>query len=225
MVGQRPLKPLTMVRIHPPEPIFMNSQNKQLVDYLRAEGVLKTPELISAFYAIDRLDFVPPRYQSNAYGDFPVDIGFGQTISQPTTVAFMLELLRPEQGQIILDIGSGSGYTTALLTAIVGEEGQVVGIEKISELVALGEENLRRYNFKNARIVQAGPSLGMPEKKFDRILVSAAADKMPSELAKQLKNNGRMVVPVQNSIWLIEKNKSGKIRTEEHYGFVFVPLI
>ena len=204
----------------------MNYQNKQLVDYLRAEGVLKTTALISAFYEIDRLDFVPPQYQSNAYGDFPVDIGFGQTISQPTTVAFMLELLELKAGNQVLDVGSGSGYTTAIIAKAVGAKGKVIGLDVIKDIVHFGRENIGKYKLKNAEILLAEKGIvGMPGKEFDKILVSAAADALPKELLVQLKNKGRLVIPIKDSVWLYEKDNQGKIFNRQFYGFAFVPLI
>jgi len=118
--------------------------NKELIKHLIARNVLKTKAIIDAFQAVDRIDFVPLKYLDEAYGDYPLPIGYGQTISQPFTVAFMLELLQPQKGDKILDVGSGSGWTTALLAHIVQEEGSVRGIELIPELVAFGKKNLNK---------------------------------------------------------------------------------
>lgn len=189
-------------------------------------SVLKNPRIIEAFEKIDRADFVLPEFHQEAHEDYPLPIGGGGTISQPYTVAFMLELLQPEPGDKILDIGSGSGWSTALLAQIVGEQGKVVGLEIVPELVEFGQKNLAKYNFPNAEIRQATPGVvGLPnESPFDRILVSAAASKIPEELIGQLKSPGRLVIPVQNSIWLVKKNSAGQISKTEYPGFVFVPL-
>ena len=188
--------------------------------------VLNNPLVKSAFEAVDRADFVPPDYQMEAYEDYPLPIGHRQTISQPTTVAFMLELLDPRPGQKILDLGSGSGWTTALLANIVGEKGRVYGVELVPELVEYGKKNLAKYGFKNAQIHQAGEELGMPsEAPFDRILVSAAADKLHQDLLNQLKDGGIMVIPIKDSIWRIEKLSEQELEKKEYKGFVFVPLI
>jgi protein-L-isoaspartate(D-aspartate) O-methyltransferase len=189
-------------------------------------GVLKNHLVRKAFVDVDRAHFVDPDYLSEAYEDYPLPIGHGQTISQPTTVAFMLELLDARKGEKILDIGSGSGWTTALLAHIVGQDGRVFGVELIPDLVEFGKKNLARYNFKHASIEQAGENLGLPrEAPFDRILVSAAADNFPQELLAQLKTGGVLVVPIQNSIYKIEKISEQEVRKKEYPGFVFVPLI
>lgn len=171
---------------------------------------------------IDRKDFVLKEYEDEAYEDYPLPIGFGQTISQPSTVFFMLKLLNPKKGEKILDVGSGSGWTTALIAEAVGEKGKVFGIEKIPELVEFGRNNLSKYDFKNVQIFKAGKELGLPkEAPFDKILVSASAKEISQELVNQLKDKGVMVIPVGNDILRIEKG--GK--TEKYEGFVFVPLI
>ncbi|MFC1621833.1 protein-L-isoaspartate O-methyltransferase [Patescibacteria group bacterium] len=195
---------------------------EQLVSKLQNSRVLKTPHIIEAFEKVDRKGFVPPKCLDIAYIDKPIPIGFGQTNSQPTTVAIMFELLQPQAGDHILDVGSGSGWTTALLAEIVGEEGSVIGVEKIPELVKFGQENLKE---SNAKIVQAGDTLGLPEKApFDKILISAAATSLPKELLHQLKIGGVLVIPVNNSIFEVERIGEEEFREEEFYGFSFVPL-
>lgn len=202
----------------------MNS-NSEMVDYLIDIGALRSKNIIEAFRNVDRADFVAYRDAADIYEDYPLGIGNGQTISQPRTVAMMFEMLSPKKGQTILDIGSGSGWTTALLAYIVGESGYVVGVERVSELVEFGRKNLKKYNFKNAKIIEAGDELGIDGEVFDRILVSAAAEEFPYELKKQLKVGGKIVIPVQNSIYEMIKDKNGELDGVEHYGFTFVPLI
>ncbi|MDO8537071.1 MAG: protein-L-isoaspartate O-methyltransferase [bacterium] len=134
----------------------MPSPKNLLIQSLISEGYLKTPRIIAAFKAIDRKDFlprgreaalrgVPPNLGREAYGNYPLPIGHGQTISQPLTVAFMLELLEPKLGEKILDVGSGSGWTTALLASVVGEKGRVIAVERISGLCKFGEKNVKKY--------------------------------------------------------------------------------
>lgn len=155
-------------------------------------------------------------------------IGFGQTISQPMTVAFMLELLQPQKGQKILDIGSGSGWTTALLS-FIAEPGKVIGLEIVPELSEFGKENVEKYGFisrKIAEIILADGRQGYKqEAPYDRILASATAEKIPQAWKDQLKTGGRLVAPVKNKIVMLQKNKNNKFETEEYSGFAFVPLV
>lgn len=197
-----------------------------LVNHLKETGVLYSPSIIKAFEKIDRKYFVPEELQNLSYEDEALPIGWGQTISQPFTIAFMLELLSPRGGDKILDVGSGSGFTTALLSGIAGFGGRVIGTEIVPELVALGKKNLARFNFTNAEIRQAGNILGLfEEAPYDKILVSASAKSMPEPLINQLKSGGIMVIPVGDDIWKIEKKSDGNTRTQKHSGFAFVPLI
>lgn len=197
-----------------------------LADQLISSGNLKTENIIDAFRSIDRKDFILPEYLGEVYEDYPLPIGHAQTISQPSTVAFMLELLRPKEGEKILDVGSGSGWATTLLAHIVGEKGNVYGVEIIPELVKFGGENLEKYSFSHASIEEAGTVFGLPEKApFDKILVSASAAEMPKELINQLKVGGLLVVPVGTQMIRLEKLSDKKFDTQYFEGFAFVPLV
>lgn len=198
---------------------------KELVDYLINTNILKTKSIIETFLSIDRKDFMTDDHEEDAYINHAIPIGHGQTNSQPTVVAFMLELLKPKKGERILDIGCGSGWTTALLAECVGERGKVIGIELVPELVAFGKRNLNKYNYPQAKILKANHKrLGLPaEAPFDKILVSAAASTLPNELVAQFTK--KLVIPIQNSIWLIDKRLSGKLKKKEYFGYAFVPLI
>ena len=204
----------------------MNTR-EELINRLEEDTkVLKSEKLKEAFESIDRADFILEDYKVEAYEDYPLPIGSGQTISQPTTVAFMLELLDPQKGEKILDVGSGSGWTTTLLSKMVGEKGNVLGVEIVPELVSFGKENIAKYNFKNSEIIQASDVLGVPEKSpFDKILVSAVGEEIPSKLVDQLKEGGILVAPVKDSVCVIEKKENNGIIVKEYPGFVFVPLI
>ncbi|HBB56514.1 TPA: protein-L-isoaspartate O-methyltransferase [Patescibacteria group bacterium] len=207
---------------------------KVLVKNLIDEGALKTPEIIGAFYNIDRRDFVPEEYTKDAYRDSPLPIGYGQTISQPYTVAFMLELLAPKGGNKIMEIGSGSGWQTALLAHIVSEDkinknGKVHAIELLPELMVFGRKNVAKYDFVKDKIAEfhcfnvAG---GMPDNApYDRIISAASAREIPLAWKEQLKTGGRMVAPVGNSIFLIEKKSENEFKEKEYPGFAFVPFV
>ena len=207
----------------------METTWRQLVDELMASCVLKTPEIIAAFEAIDRADFVPAEIRGQAYINEPLPIGFGQTISQPWTVAFMLEKLAPLPGQKVLDVGSGSGWQTALLAQIVGDKGKVIGLELIPELARQSVKNIARYNFISRRVVELhclngvkGFSAAAP---FDRIISAASAPDIPSAWFNQLKIGGRLVAPVDSTIILVHKVAPDKFDRETFPGFAFVPFI
>ena len=189
-------------------------------------GVLKSAPIKAALRAVPRARCIRARYLSEAYEDYPVPVGFGQTISQPTTVVFMLELLQAHKGDRVLEVGSGSGWVTALLAHLVGAQGKVYGVELVPELVAFGRKNLKKYALPNATIAQAGAVLGLPgEAPFDRILVSASAQELPGELVQQLKDGGTLVIPIGDTIYHIEKREGGEIKKTPYPGFAFVPLI
>jgi protein-L-isoaspartate(D-aspartate) O-methyltransferase len=200
---------------------------KLLSDYLKSVGVIKSKPIYEAFEAIDRASFVLDSHTTLAYEDTALPIGYGATISQPYTVALMIELLEPKREHNILDIGSGSAWTTALLARIIGPKGHVYGVELIPELVKLGQNNLRKLKVNNAEILQAEPRvLGLPDKApFDRILVSAAGEEISPGLIAQLKSPGILVLPVHNSIIKVIKSPDGIVTAEEYPGFVFVPLV
>lgn len=193
---------------------------EELITYLKS--ICSNKKIISAFQKIDRKDFVLDCYNDKAYENNALDIGFGQTISQPFVIAFMLELLDLKKTDKVLEVGSGSGYVVALMSQLVKE---VFGVEIVTELVLFSENNLKKYNLENVKIFEASKKLGLEEyAPFDRILVSASADEIPKELIDQLKTNGVMVIPVGDSIFKIIK-KEDNLEVLEFEGFSFVPLI
>jgi len=204
--------------------------NEEMVKKLISEGWLKQKSLISAFLKIKREDFVLEDLKKMSYLNEALPIGFGQTISQPLVVAFMLELLSPQQGEKILDIGAGSGWTTALLAEIVGEKGKVVAIEIVPELVEFGKRNVSKYNFIEKGIVNFvlgnGAEGYLKEAPFDKILCSASLKgEIPWAWKEQLKVGGKMAIPIFHSIWLIEKIGKNKFKESEFEGFAFVPFV
>ncbi len=209
---------------------------KELIEKLIKQGYLQTPLIIEAFKTIKREDFVPESLKSEADINAPLPIGCGQTISQPLTVAFMLELLQPRPGERILDIGAGSGWQTALLAHCVGQKGKVFAVERIPELVTFGRENVAKYNFLKKGIVKFicgdasqkatfDPIRDEISNGVDKIIAAASAEKIPREWKEQLRIRGRIVTPVKDSIWLLIKKSDKKFDQREFPGFAFVPLI
>ena len=208
-----------------------------LIDYLIREGWLKTPRIIEAFREIKRVDFLPDDIKDLSEMNEALPIGYGQTISQPLVVAFMLELLEPQPGDKILDIGSGSGWTTALLAYIVSQKGnskfqtngKVIAIEIIPGLKEFGEKNVSKYNFIEKGITEFicvdGSKGYKKEAPFDKILASASARELPQAWKEQLKIGGRIVTPIGSSIWLFIKKTENEFEETEFPGFAFVPLI
>lgn len=198
------------------------TEKEELLEQLKEEGF--SDNIVNAFKQVERKDFIPGPYKDNAYQNMALPVGYGQTISQPSTIAFMLEKLEPENGLKILEIGSGSGYVLFLLDNIV-EGAELYGTERVEELVHNSKYILAGRD--NIHIHYTPETMGLPERApFDRILVSAAADEsIPQELVDQLKKGGIIVCPVRHSIIKAKKGKGGEVSSEEYPGFAFVPLI
>lgn len=198
---------------------------ESLAKYLRNIGVVKNTRIYDAFFNISREDFLPQNVRLLANADNALSIGFGQTNSQPYTVAFMLHLLKVKKEQKVLDVGSGSGWSTALLAHMVGPKGSALGVEIIPELVTFGNHNLNKYRLPWAHIYKADDDIGLVKNApYDRILVSASAKEIPQGLIDQLDTAGIMVIPVKESIWQVTKTSAG-IQKQEYPGFLFVPLV
>jgi protein-L-isoaspartate(D-aspartate) O-methyltransferase len=184
--------------------------------------------LEEAFEATPRVAFLPEDQRRFAGQDRALPIGWRQTNSQPTTVRAMLELLDVRPGQCILDVGCGSGWTTALLARLVGATGEVIGVELVPELVEFGRANLATQHLPQAHIEPAVPHvLGLPDRgPFDRILVSAQATTLPVTLVDQLVVGGVLVVPIKG--WMHEvrrTSETGPPEVTRHGGYSFVPLV
>ncbi len=194
--------------------------NEELIKYLIDTGFLKTPAVIEAFKRVQRENFVPESLRKFAYANEPLPLAKGQTISQPLTVAVMTEALEPYEGQKILEIGAGSGYQAALLAEIVGPNGKIITLERLKALYDYARERLKGY--KNAEVINDDGTKGChPYAPYDRIIVTASAPETPQPLLKQLKDGGKMVIPVKEQMFVVEKN--GKERLLGY--FAFVPLI
>jgi len=186
-------------------------------------------EVLEAFSEVKREDFMSKDLTEKAYEDTALPIGYGQTISQPYTIALMLSELKLKKGQKILEIGSGSGYVLALMSELVGKSGKAYGIEIIPELVKMSKKNLR--NYKNVLVYNRNGSEGFPEKApFDRILLSAACRVIPESLMAQLKVGGILVAPkgsrFEQEIIVIKRRSKNEFELLKKLpGFVFVPFI
>lgn len=202
----------------------------KLVNDLIRDGYLKNDVIIDSFEYVKRIEFLPEELEQDAEADVALPIGFGQTISQPRVVAFMLELLEPQRGQKILDVGSGSGWTTALLASIVGSDGKVIAIDVVESLTQFGKKNNNKFGFVENGIVEfytANGRQGFPlQAPYDRILVSASvANEVPQALKDQLKVGGKMVIPYRDSIVYFEKKGRDDFDEEWFPGFSFVPFV
>jgi protein-L-isoaspartate(D-aspartate) O-methyltransferase len=179
----------------------------------------------AAMASLDRRAFLPADQHPYADEDRPLSIGLGQTCSQPATVAAMLRLLDVPRGARVLDVGAGSGWTTALLGVLVGPHGSVLGVELEPELAERAAAAVATTGMPWARVVPARPGvLGWPDPDgYDRILCSASPRTLPDELVHQLRDGGRLVMPVEHTMWLVERRGAEVVRTA-HGSYRFVPL-
>ncbi len=201
--------------------------NDELIDYLCSEGILYDEDVEKAMRKVDRLAFIDPKYLGQAYEDRPLPTSCGQTISAPHMVALMTQHLSVMPGMKILDIGAGSGYQAAILSQLVGPEGEVHTVEKVVELAQTAKNRLIPYT--NLRVHIANGSWGLKKHApFDRILVAAAAHSVPQALLDQLVEGGRMVIPLGHGaaqrLTLIEKFAGQIKKTDLDCTCIFVPL-
>ncbi len=193
--------------------------------------------IAEAFARVPREPFLPVTERQNASGNVPLPIGHGQTNSQPSTVADMLRLLDPQPGETVLDLGSGSGWTSMLLAVLVGPAGRVLGVERHPELVdssqaaidAVTADAPHQETLAEVAIHAAIPgALGLPaEAPFDRILVSAGTETLPDQLVDQLALGATMVIPVAGEMLRVVRDGPGadELTITRHGWYRFVPLI
>ena len=188
---------------------------------------VEDPATLQAMRAVERHEFVDPRLIDQAYADRPLPIGHGQTISQPYIVAHMTELLRPKEGDVVLEIGAGSGYQAAVLGEIVG---QVYTIEIVPALAQLSKDRMEKLGYDNVEVKEGDGYYGWEEHApFDGIIVTAAATHIPPPLVEQLKPGARMIIPVGppmqvQNLMLVEKDEDGSVTQRNVMPVRFVPL-
>jgi protein-L-isoaspartate(D-aspartate) O-methyltransferase len=204
---------------------FSAARQQMVQSQLHARGV-RDQRVLAAMARVPRHEFVPERFHSQAYEDHPIPIGFGQTISQPYIVALMLEALAVQPKDIVLEIGTGSGYQAALLAELAS---QVYSIERHAPLAQNAEHVLRKLRYTNVNVLLGDGSQGLPERApFNAIIVAAAAPQLPAALLAQLAEGGRMVVPVgppaAQELQLVH-NKQGQPVISYLEACRFVPLI
>ena len=200
-------------------------KKENLIRTLREEGYLKTSRVVSAMRQIKREDFVPATERAFAYSDTPLSIGSGQTISAPHMVAIMTEMLRPKANDIVLEVGSGSGYQAAVLSQLVK---RVFTVELEETLASQARKNLRKSGVRNVEIMKGDGSKGLPDlAPFDSIIVTCASDRIYPAWEKQLREGGRLLVPVDSGAYqdlILCKKVGTRLEKRQVMKVSFVPL-
>ena len=204
---------------------FLTQRRSMVESQLRARGI-RDERVLAAMFRVPRHEFVSEEHREQVYEDHPIPIGEGQTISQPYIVAIMLEALALDPSDTVLEIGTGSGYQTALLAELVR---QVYSVERYASLARAAQATLARLGFNNVEVLVGDGSRGLPDHApFDAIVVSAAAPQIPPPLFEQLREGGRMVIPVgpahAQELQLVRKHNGHAVVTVME-GCRFVPLI
>jgi protein-L-isoaspartate(D-aspartate) O-methyltransferase len=223
-----PATPTTAVTAPPPteeSDSYADMRASMVTDTISGRGI-ESPAVIEAMLAVPRHEFVPDNMVEQAYGDHPLPIGYGQTISQPYIVALMTEALELDTDDVVLEVGTGSGYQAAVLAEIVG---QVYTMEIIGALAESAADRLAALGYDNVEVRHGDGYLGWPEHApFDAIIVTAAPDHVPPPLRAQLADGGRLVLPVgpvggYQELWMIERD-GDEFTTTSLGGVRFVPL-
>ena len=209
------------------EKIYQKTIN-DLIIYLKNSKFLTDNRVESALRKIPRHEFVPESELDYAYNNEPLPIMKRQTISQPGVVTRMTEWLDVKDGQKILEIGTGSGWQSAILSYLVGT-GDVYSIERHPELVKFAQENLKKLDIDNVHVILGDGTLGYPdESPYDRIIITAACSEIPLPLLEQLSENGLIIAPVgdsSQSLVLLQKTSKGMLEIKRQSKYVFVPLV
>jgi protein-L-isoaspartate(D-aspartate) O-methyltransferase len=206
---------------------FEQRRKRMVEEQIERRGVAN-PAVLEAMRSVPRHLFVPDNLQPSAYEDHPLPIGHSATISQPYIVAYMTELLEPERSHKVLEVGTGSGYQAAVLAKLVNH---VYTIEIVPELAASSRAVLERLDYRNVTVRQGDGYLGWPEQApFDRIMLTAAPQRVPEALIEQLKPGGKLVAPVGRSEWgqnlvVVDKAADGKVTTRTVLPVRFVPMV
>jgi protein-L-isoaspartate(D-aspartate) O-methyltransferase len=198
--------------------------DRMVEEQIAARGI-DDPRVLAAMRTVPRHLFVPPESQHEAYEDHPIPIGYGQTISQPYIVAFMTDALRLEPGSVVLEIGVGCGYQTAVLAQIARE---VYGVEIIEPLAERASETLTSLGYTNVHVRVGDGHEGWPDHApYDRVLVAAAADAVPRPLVDQLRDGGIIAIPVGewNQDLQVMRKRGSELETISTIGVRFVPLV
>lgn len=199
---------------------------KRMVEEQLIPRGINNPKILRAFYKVERHKFMPVEIRETSYADYPVPIGEGQTISQPFIVALMTECLGLTGDEKVLEIGTGSGYQTAMLAELAKE---VYTIERFEKLSRSAEETLKEAGYKNVKFKTGDGTLGWPEvAPFDRIIITAASPRIPLPLGVQLKEGGRLVLPLGETlsqVLTVAEKKTDKLESTQICGCVFVPLV
>ena len=206
---------------------FAELRERMVERQIAARGI-RDPALLDAFRQVPREEFVSPEYGCQAYGDHPLRIEAGQTISQPYIVALMIDAAGIKAGDRVLEVGAGSGYAAAVISRIAGE---VIGIERQCELVEVARRRIERLGYGNVMIVEGDGTRGWPDgAPYDAILAAASGSHVPPPLIEQLAPGGRLVMPLGGQGWIqqlvkVTKRPDGSLDTEDLGGVRFVPLI
>ncbi|MBI5730192.1 MAG: protein-L-isoaspartate(D-aspartate) O-methyltransferase [Ignavibacteriales bacterium] len=204
---------------------YVQDRERMVRTQIEMRGI-KDQAALSSMKKVQRHLFVPKDLRDNAYDDRPLPIGYGQTISQPFIVAYMTEIIRPNKNSKMLEIGTGSGYQAAVLAEIISD---VYTIEIITELSNSSEKRLKELSYKNVYVKNADGYYGWKEHApFDAIIVTAASEYIPPPLIEQLKDGGRMIIPVgspfQTQMLMLVEKKDGKVTTKSLMPVIFVPF-